>query len=129
GIHRQAMMGTGRGMVMWDEPATGGEAYIPKNGDPRRSLSIMAEAAGWYDLEVVPRGSFRGRTAAPSSYYSPGTIGSVSGSNYAPNLSFTIGTGADDAMVREIVRREVIPTLRAQYSEFAKVVQHKERTR
>lgn len=30
------------------EPATGGEAFVPKYGDMRRSLSVLQTAAGWY---------------------------------------------------------------------------------
>lgn len=38
------------------EPATGGEAFIPKNGPYGRAMSIMSQAAGWYGASVVPRG-------------------------------------------------------------------------
>ncbi|SCL17732.1 hypothetical protein GA0070616_1346 [Micromonospora nigra] len=41
-------------LIMWAEPETGGEAYIPRKGDPRRSLSILDEAAGWYGAQVTP---------------------------------------------------------------------------
>jgi len=34
------------------EPATGGEAFIPRRGDRDRSLSILAEAARWYGARV-----------------------------------------------------------------------------
>jgi hypothetical protein len=55
GIHRYAMVGTGRGRVHWDEPATGGEAYVPRRGSKWRSLAVLSEAAGWYGMEVVPK--------------------------------------------------------------------------
>lgn len=54
GVRRQAQMGRGRNMVWWDEPATGGEAYVPRNGIPARSLGILDEAAGWYGHELIP---------------------------------------------------------------------------
>lgn len=38
------------------EPATGGEAFVPRNGNRGRSLGILATAAGWYGHDVVPRG-------------------------------------------------------------------------
>lgn len=37
------------------EPATGGEAFVPKNGDPERSLRILEKAADWYGASVVPQ--------------------------------------------------------------------------
>lgn len=35
------------------EPATGGEAFVPRRGDRERSLGILSEAAGWYGAQVV----------------------------------------------------------------------------
>jgi TP901 family phage tail tape measure protein len=37
------------------EPATQGEAFIPKVGNYGKSMSILSEAAGWYGADVVPR--------------------------------------------------------------------------
>jgi hypothetical protein len=34
------------------EPATGGEAFIPRRGNRARSLSILEQAAAWYGAEV-----------------------------------------------------------------------------
>jgi len=42
------------GRYMIAEPQTGGEAFIPKYGNPTRSLGILAAAAGWYGAHVVP---------------------------------------------------------------------------
>jgi len=53
---RQAQMGSGRNRVWWDEPATGGEAYVPRLGDPARSLPVLATAAGWYGYSLGPSG-------------------------------------------------------------------------
>jgi polyhydroxyalkanoate synthesis regulator phasin len=39
----------------WAEPATGGEAFIPRIGDRARSLGILDRAAGWYGATVQPR--------------------------------------------------------------------------
>lgn len=36
------------------EPATGGEAFIPKHGDHDRNMAILAEAARWNRASVVP---------------------------------------------------------------------------
>jgi hypothetical protein len=51
----------------WAEPATGGEAFVPKNGEYGRSMSIISTAAGWYGASVVP-GGMRGGVvmAAPT---------------------------------------------------------------
>lgn len=42
------------------ERETGGEAFIPKRGNPNRSLGILGEAAGWYGMELRPAGSSGG---------------------------------------------------------------------
>lgn len=39
------------------EPETGGEAFVPKYGDARRSLGIVDQAARWYGHTIVPTGS------------------------------------------------------------------------
>lgn len=38
----------------WAEPETGGEAFIPRFGNPERSLDILSRAARWYGQAVVP---------------------------------------------------------------------------
>jgi len=38
------------------EPATKGEAFIPKVGDYGRSMSILSKAASWYGASVAPYG-------------------------------------------------------------------------
>lgn len=38
------------------EPATGGEAFIPRYGNEDRSLSILSRAAAWYGQQIVPAG-------------------------------------------------------------------------
>lgn len=37
------------------EPATMGEAFVPRNGNYGRSMSILSQAAGWYGASVMPR--------------------------------------------------------------------------
>ncbi|MBO0863441.1 MAG: phage tail tape measure protein, partial [Mycobacterium sp.] len=48
-----AHIATGQ-MFGYGEPATGGEALVPRLGDPARSLAILETAAGWYGHQVVP---------------------------------------------------------------------------
>jgi len=42
------------GRYMIAEPETGGEAFVPKRGDKKRSISILDTAASWYGQKVVP---------------------------------------------------------------------------
>lgn len=42
------------------EPATRGEAFIPKNGDRQRSLGIVDTAARWYGHTIAPMGGSAG---------------------------------------------------------------------
>ena len=42
------------------EPATKGEAFIPKSGNRQRSLGILGTAAGWYGHTLAPMGGMAG---------------------------------------------------------------------
>lgn len=46
--------GRTRPIVSFAEPSTGGEAYIPRFGNMTRSLEILAEAASWYKMGIIP---------------------------------------------------------------------------
>lgn len=41
-------------IYQWAEPETGGEAFIPRRGNPSRSKAILDTAAGWYGMRVSP---------------------------------------------------------------------------
>lgn len=41
--------------MFWGERETGGEAYIPKNGNRERSLKILGTAASWHGMQLVPK--------------------------------------------------------------------------
>lgn len=43
--------------IFFGERETGGEAMIPRLGNRTRSLGILDKAAGWYGMEMSPRGS------------------------------------------------------------------------
>jgi hypothetical protein len=43
-------------MYAFAEPATGGEAFIPKRGDRSRSLGILEKAASWYGAGITTGG-------------------------------------------------------------------------
>lgn len=55
GLLRRAAIFTPRSPARFAfaEPATGGEAFVPRLGDRGRSLSILSTAANWYDAAVV----------------------------------------------------------------------------
>jgi TP901 family phage tail tape measure protein len=57
GLLRQAQMFSTASPARYAfaEPATGGEAFIPRFGDRDRSMAILAQAAAWYGAQVVPR--------------------------------------------------------------------------
>lgn len=47
------------------EPATGGEAFIPRKGDYGRSMGILNQAAAWYGASVMPGGFGTRASSAP----------------------------------------------------------------
>lgn len=63
GLLREAMVATSP-MVSWAEPETGGEAFVPRQGNYSRSMGILSQAAGWYNADVVPRGTWSTSAAA-----------------------------------------------------------------
>ena len=72
-------------MIWWDELATGGEAYVPRFGNKGRSTSILAIAAGWYGLSLVPQRHPDGPSAV-----SPAARRPVSpASSTSPGVTFT----------------------------------------
>lgn len=40
--------------VLFGERATGGEAFIPRFGNPNRSKMVLSQAAAWYGMQVIP---------------------------------------------------------------------------
>ncbi len=59
GIHTYALGGvtpahvTRNELIKYGEPETGGEAFVPRRGDPRRSTAVLAEAASWYGYALT----------------------------------------------------------------------------
>lgn len=66
--------------ILYGERETGGEAMIPKNGDPIRSKKYLAVAASWYGMRVAPAGP--GPSAAVLSSAMP-SVSSGMGSDQA----------------------------------------------
>jgi hypothetical protein len=48
------------GRYMIAEPATGGEAFVPRFGDYRRSVGILDQASRWYGGRFAPAGGMGG---------------------------------------------------------------------
>lgn len=60
-LREAAVYGTrSPGRYMIAEPATGGEAFIPKRGNRERSISIGRRAMEWYGMDVVPKSAISG---------------------------------------------------------------------
>lgn len=80
------------------EPATGGEAFIPRIGDRARSLAIADEAARWHGGRVVVDGPFQWRAARPVTPPAGTTTG-----DGAPEVRVFIG----DRELTDIVKVEI----------------------
>ncbi|MEV4521481.1 hypothetical protein AB0J77_14730 [Micromonospora tulbaghiae] len=83
GVLREAHIASPQGPARYAyaEPATGGEAFVPRLGDPRRSLDILDRAASWYGATVQ-----RGQTAAPR-YVSAGGGATVINNSVMVNVA------------------------------------------
>lgn len=87
GIHAYARGGvtpahiTKDELIKYGEPETGGEAFIPRRGDRRRSEGILDVAAGWYGMRVVPM--------AAGGYIGMGQSAIAARTSFAANLRGT----------------------------------------
>lgn len=64
--------------IKYAEPATGGEAYVPRKGRRGRSLAILAEAASWYGARLMTGSDKQNRAMRPSvARYGPGLVPSA----------------------------------------------------
>lgn len=61
----QAHVAKDGAILKYAEKATGGEAFVPRNGDAARSMGILRTAAGWYGADVVPAGQGSSPLLAP----------------------------------------------------------------
>ncbi|HTO28566.1 MAG TPA: hypothetical protein VL017_08250, partial [Devosia sp.] len=85
------------GRFMFAEPSTHGEAFIPKNGDYGRSMSIISAAAGWYDAHVVPNHGVGGGVGGTTQLVVYG--GDEAGKALVKVLRFEIYQGGGDPLV------------------------------
>lgn len=69
GLLSGAQLGSGGPLYQWAEPATGGEAFIPRRGQRGRSMAILDKAASWYGASVQSGPAWKGANlskAAPN---------------------------------------------------------------
>lgn len=86
-------------LYQWAEPATGGEAFVPKNGDRQRGRDILEVAASWYDMAVVPM--LRGGIRAAAS----GLV------NFAPRQADAVGATRLDFADSYVRARQAVRSL------------------
>ncbi|MEU5157294.1 phage tail tape measure protein [Glycomyces sp. NPDC021274] len=68
------------------EPATGGEAFIPRRGNRARSLAILDVAASWYGADITRRGQWRGQRPVEVATITSMTGASGSGRPYGSTV-------------------------------------------
>jgi tape measure domain-containing protein len=93
----------------WAEPQTGGEAFVPRLGDPARSRSILSQAAGWYGLDIIDKDA-RKRFGPLQSFAYGGIAGDTSStSNGRRGLNGTVVfTGPNTFNTKGPTAREVM---------------------
>jgi len=84
------------------EPATGGEAFIPRIGDRQRSLAIADEAARWHGGRVVAEDQLGGRFQWRGTRLVTPPAGTTTGDG-APEVRVFIG----DRELTDIVKVEI----------------------
>ena len=95
------------------EPETGGEAFIPRNGDAARSMGILETAAGWYGARVVSENAWPGGTthqAAPVVIYqsaTPAGAGPGGAAPPPPPTLITIDMSGLPSSLKQFVRETV----------------------
>jgi TP901 family phage tail tape measure protein len=114
-------------MYAFAEAATGGEAFIPKNGDTRRSLAILSQAAAWYGMAIAPATRSTGSQRVPTTTTATttGAGGDVVIGRGAVSVTVNADAGVDGARLEAAVTRAVEPAL----VDFAKTLNREMRTR
>lgn len=89
------------------EPATGGEAFIPRRGNRARSLAILDQAAGWYGADVVTGKQWRGQRplalAAGDSETTSSGMGRRFGSTIVERQEVTVEAHTDTFSYRQVM--------------------------
>lgn len=96
--------------VMFAEPETGSEAFIPQlTTDPARAVQVLQQAAQWYHLAVVPAGTATGSTAATAgAAATPGSARAAAGGGISLTQVYNV---APDPETRFNATREAKKTL------------------
>lgn len=89
------------------EPATGGEAFIPRRGNRARSLAILEEAASWYGADVTSGGTqWRGARPVPVAAAGGGVDGGWMGQDARVSFDFANAESEFARWFRKSVRIE-----------------------
>lgn len=127
GIDGAVAMGPGKSLYRWREPGTGGEALIPKNGDPQRSKGVLETAASWYGMQVFdPRDMFMAHQGGGAFGASNG--GAAGGSSLSVEVNFNAPVYGIDDLNGE-VRRAVLGAISDQWDDVVTVIKRKEMAR
>ena len=129
--HRAQVAWPGTPMRVWNEPETGGEAYIPRHGPDYRALSTLAVAASWYRATVVPDAMVRpmaaGGTMPSMTTIAPRTV-LVPTSSGGRGITVNMGgtqisvSGNGDKAIVETLRRELMPELDRKAGQLTKLL-------
>lgn len=121
---RQAQMGGGNNQVWWDEPQTGGEAYVPRLGKKDKSVPVLSTAASWYGYDLVRKAD----GGLMNGTYRPAGGGGSSGGVRMGDVNVTITGGAGGADLKKAIREELVPAIRQEARNVAKVLQEHDRS-
>jgi hypothetical protein len=87
----QTMAGvfSGGPLLMFAEPETQGEAFVPRvTPDPARAERVLAEAAGWYNLALVPMNEVRPSPSTTAGGTAPSAPRSTSSTSKNVTLNY-----------------------------------------
>lgn len=96
-------------LIKYAEPETGGEAYIPRLGNPDRSRRILTEAASWYGFGLVQMASGGITFASTAAAGSGATV-------IAPEVHVHVGEDVSPmglAKVERVAKRAALDAVRA----------------
>lgn len=60
--------------ILYGERETGGEAFIPRFGNPSKMKEVMAQAASWYGMQVIPMAAGGVKMPAPPNFVGHGLL-------------------------------------------------------
>ena len=123
GIHAHVQQGEA---IRYAEPETGGEAFIPRLGDPARNFEILSIAAGWQGMTVVPKSkqwamAAGGTTTMQRATFTP--VGQGGGTNITVDMRPTFHvTGNGDSAFADMLQRQVVPAIAREADKVVRVL-------